>query len=70
MTPLHVAAEGARIRIVEYLIGEGADIDIQDHKKVPRHSRKDAVYYLLLMPIDHMMSLGVMYLEIGSVPAE
>ena len=49
MTPLHVAAEGARIRIVEYLVGEGADIDIQDHKKVPRHSRKDAVYYSLFV---------------------
>ena len=49
MTPLHVAAEGARIRIVEYLVGEGADIDIQDHKKVPRQSRKNAIYYLLFV---------------------
>ena len=45
MAPLHLAAKGARIKILEYLVGEGADIDIQDHKKVPRHSRKGAVNY-------------------------
>ena len=31
MTPLHVAAEkGDRLDIVQYLIGEGADINIKD----------------------------------------
>ena len=30
MTPLHVAAEKAHIKIVEYLIHQGADIYIQD----------------------------------------
>ena len=43
MTPLHVAAKGARIRMVEYLVGKGADINTQDHNKVPRHSNKGAV---------------------------
>ena len=73
MTALHLAAKGARIGILEYLVVEGADVNIQDHNKVPRHSRKGAISifrYLLLMPIDRIMSLCVMYLEIGSVLAE
>ena len=34
ITPLHLAAEGARVRTVEYLVDEGADINIQDDKGV------------------------------------
>ena len=35
MTPLHVAAErGGRLRIVEYLVKNGANINIQDSDKV------------------------------------
>ena len=34
MTPLHVAAERGYIKIVNYLVGKGADIDIQDEKGV------------------------------------
>ena len=34
MTPLHMAAESARVNIVEHLVKEGADINIQDTNKV------------------------------------
>ena len=35
MTPLHVAAErGGRLRIVEYLVKNGANINIQDSDTV------------------------------------
>ena len=34
MTPLHVAAERGYIKIVDYLVGKGADIDTQDEKGV------------------------------------
>ena len=34
MTTLHVAAERGYIKIVEYLVGKGADIDNQDEKGV------------------------------------
>ena len=34
MTPLHVAAERGYIKIVDYLVGKGADIDIQDENGV------------------------------------
>ena len=34
MTPLHVAAERGHPRIVDYLVGKGADIDIQDKNGV------------------------------------
>ena len=61
MAPLHVAAKGARVGIVKYLVREGANINIQDHNKVSRHSRKGAVSILLLMPTDHMMLLDVKY---------
>jgi len=43
MTPLHVAAKGARIRMLEYLVGKGADINTQDHNKVPRRSKMGAI---------------------------
>ena len=34
MTPLHLAAESGRIKIVTYLGDEGADINIQDNDAV------------------------------------
>ena len=34
MTPLHVAAGKARIRIVDYLIDQKADVNFQDLNKV------------------------------------
>ena len=34
MTPLHMAAERGYIKIVDYLVGKGADIDIQDKNGV------------------------------------
>ena len=34
MTPLHVAAERGYVKIVDYLAGKGADINIQDKKGV------------------------------------
>ena len=30
MTPLHLAAESGRIKILNYLVDKGADINIQD----------------------------------------
>ena len=36
MTPLHMAAEKDHSKIVEYLVDEGADVNIQDHNKVKR----------------------------------
>ena len=33
-TPLHVAAEGARVKVVEYLVDQGADINIKDNDGV------------------------------------
>ena len=54
-----MAAKGARVGIVKCLVREGANINIQDHKKVSRHSRKGAVSVLLLIPTNHMMLLDV-----------
>ena len=34
MTPLHMAVEGARIKVVEYLVGEEADVNFQDYTGV------------------------------------
>ena len=34
MTPLHMAVEGARIKVVEYLVGQEADVNFQDHTGV------------------------------------
>ena len=34
MTPLHVAAEGDRVRIVEYLVGKEADIEAKANNGV------------------------------------
>ena len=38
MTPLHVAAEKARIRIVEYVIDQKAEIDFQDQNGVRQYN--------------------------------
>ena len=38
MTPLHVAAEKARIRIVEYVTDQNADIDFQDQNGVRQYT--------------------------------
>ena len=34
MTALHMAAEGARIKIMNELVGKGADVNIQNHDGV------------------------------------
>ena len=34
ITPFHVAVEEAHIKIVDYLVGQGAAVDVQDCKKV------------------------------------
>ena len=34
MTPLHLAAETGRIKIIKYLVEQGADINIQDDNGV------------------------------------
>ena len=34
MTPLHLAAESSRIKIVDYLVDQGADVNIQDDNGV------------------------------------
>ena len=34
MTPLHVAAESAYVRVVEYLVDKGADINIKGQNEV------------------------------------
>ena len=34
MTPLHVAAESGWIKIVEYFVDQGADVNVQDPKGV------------------------------------
>lgn len=34
MTPLHLAAERAHMDVVNYLVDEGADINMQDNKGV------------------------------------
>ena len=36
MTPLHVAAERGFVKIVDYLIDKGADIDVQNENGVIR----------------------------------
>ena len=37
MTPLHVAAESAWIKIVEYFVDQGTDVNIQDTSGVNVH---------------------------------
>ena len=34
VTPLHLAAEGARIKMLKSLVDQKADINVQDHNKV------------------------------------
>ena len=53
MTPLHVAAQRDRISIVEYLVDQGADINIKDSNRVsetirhsdPREGAKPSLIY-------------------------
>jgi len=37
MTPLHLAAEGAHVKIMEYLVERKANINIQDNNGVIIH---------------------------------
>ena len=37
VTPLHLAAEGARIKMMQCLVDQGADANIQNHNKVNWH---------------------------------
>ena len=46
MTPLHLAVESNRFKMVECLLDQGADIDLQDDKEVILHT--NAVDYLQL----------------------
>ena len=46
MTPLHLAVESNRIKMVECLLDQGADTDLQDDKDVILHT--NAVDYLQL----------------------
>ena len=47
MTPLHVAAERGYIKIVDYLVGKGADIDIQDKNGVICDFSNNNVVFIL-----------------------
>jgi len=38
MTPLHLAVESNRIEMVECLLGQGADINLQDDNEVILHT--------------------------------
>ena len=44
MTPLHLAVESNRFKMVKCLLGQGADLDQQDDKEVILHT--NAVDYL------------------------
>ena len=46
MTPLHLAAESNRIKMIECLLDQGADINIQDDNEVTLHT--NAVDYFEL----------------------
>ena len=46
MTPLHLAVESNRIRMMEYLLDHGADINIQDDNEVILHTNA-ADYFVL-----------------------
>ena len=46
MTPLHMAVESSHIEMVEYLLDQGADINIQDDNEVILHT--NAVDYFEL----------------------
>ena len=48
MTPLHVAAEKGYIKIVDYLVGEGAYIDVQDDNGVTICDCSNNIAVLLL----------------------
>ena len=48
VTPLHVAAERGHPRIVEYLVGKGADIDIQNNNGVIMYHSSNCSVLLLI----------------------
>lgn len=51
MSPLHVAAKrGGRLKIVDYLVENGATINIQDSKKVCDHTF--IMYVNILVTVD------------------
>ena len=45
MTPLHVAAERGFVKIVDYLVSKGADIDIKDENGVTICSNNKIVLF-------------------------
>ena len=45
MTPLHVAAEEGRYKIMGYLVSKGADINVKDNKGVSKALGKVSVRY-------------------------
>ena len=47
MTPLHLAAESNRIKMVECLLDQGVDINIQDDNQVNLHN--NAVDYIIVI---------------------
>ena len=51
MTPLHVAAERGFVKIVDYLIDKGADIDLQEKNGVIR-------------PVARIFRRGVTYIHV------
>ena len=59
MTPLHLAVESDRIKMVEYFLDHQADINLQDDNEVILHT--NALDYLELagkccIPIIHLLS--------------
>ena len=46
MTPLHLAAESNRVRMVECLLEKGADINLQDENDVILHINAEDYFQL------------------------
>ena len=75
MTPLHLAAERARVKVIEYLVGREANIvNIQDLNRVNilcvtaciNDERLHSVYYFWgfqALEIVHMHHSSVLYIE-------
>jgi len=45
MTPLHLAAEGGHSKVVNYLLGQGADVNIRDHNGVNYWVRAPSLHF-------------------------
>ena len=43
MTPLHVAAQHGHVKIVEYFVKQGADVNFQDHNGVFSRAHDDVI---------------------------